>query len=146
MSTQENKAIARNHYLNTQNLEAAFKYVSPQVVFNALPGLPPTYEGWKQGHGMFLEAIPDQKLTIEDEIAEGDTVVTRWTFTGTHRGPLMGIPATGKSIKIKGISLDRISGGQVVEHSAQMDMLGLMQQIGAGSAAPEGSTPAPQPA
>jgi steroid delta-isomerase-like uncharacterized protein len=146
MSTQDNKAIARNHYLNTQNLEAAFKLISPDVVFNALPGLPPTYAGWKQAHAMFLEAIPDQKLTIEDEIAEGDTVVTRWTFSGTHRGALMGIPATGKSIAIKGISLDRISGGQVVEHSAQIDILGLMQQIGAGSPAPEGSTPAPRPA
>jgi steroid delta-isomerase-like uncharacterized protein len=127
----ENKTIARNHYINTRNLEAAFKLVSPNVVFEALPGIPPTYEGWKQAHSMFLAAFPDQAITIEDELAEGNTVVTRWTFSATHQGALMGIPATGKSIAIKGISIDRISDGKVVGHSAQIDMLGLLQQLGA---------------
>jgi steroid delta-isomerase-like uncharacterized protein len=132
MSTvsEQNKAIARHHYENTRNLEAAFELVSPDVVFQAVPGLPPTYEGWKQGHAMFLEAIPDQQLTLDDQIAEGDTVFTRWTFTGTHQGALMGIPPTGRPIAIKGISIDRIRGGKVVEHVAQMDMVGLMQQLG----------------
>lgn len=138
MSTDHNKAIARNHYQNTRNLEAAFELISPNVVFRALPGLPPTYEGWKQGHAMFLGAFPDQQVTIEDEIAEGDTVVTRWTFSGTHQGALMGISATGKHVTVKGISVDRIGDGKVVEHLAQIDMVSLMQQIGA--------IPAPQTA
>ena len=130
MSTEQTKAIARNHYEKTRNLEAAFELISPNVVFQAMPGLPPTYEGWKQAHAMFLQAFPDQQVTIEDEVAEDDTVVTRWTFSGTHRGALMGIPATGKQVAIKGISIDRIDGGKVVEHLAQIDMVGLMQQLG----------------
>jgi steroid delta-isomerase-like uncharacterized protein len=130
MSTEQTKAIARNHYEKTRDLEAAFELISPDVVFQAMPGLPPTYEGWKQAHGMFLQAFPDQQVNIEDEVAEDDTVVTRWTFSGTHRGALMGIPATGKQVSIKGISIDRIDGGKVVEHLAQIDMLGLMQQLG----------------
>jgi steroid delta-isomerase-like uncharacterized protein len=130
MSYIENKAVARNHYVNTRDLNAAFALISPTVVFEAMPGLPPTYEGWKQAHIMFLTAFPDQQLTIEDEIAEADTVVTRWTFTGTHQGPLMGVPATGKRVALKGISVDRVRDGKVIEHRAQMDMVGLMQQLG----------------
>lgn len=130
MSTEQNKAVSRNHYEKARNLEAAFELISPNVVFQAMPGLPPTYEGWKQAHTMFLAAIPNPQITIEDEFAEGNTVVTRWTFSGTHRGTLMGIPATGKQIAIKGISIDRIGGGKVVEHIAQIDTMGLMQQLG----------------
>jgi predicted ester cyclase len=130
MSTDQAKAIARTHYDNVRDLEAAFKLVAPQVKVEALPGLPPTYDGWVQGHSLFLAAFPDQQLTVEDQVAEGDAVVTRWTFTGTHQGPLMGIPATGRRVVLKGLSMDRIEAGQVVEHWAQIDQLSLMQQLG----------------
>jgi len=129
MSTEQNKTIARHHYQNTSNLAAAFELIAPNVVFH-FPGMPPTYEGWKQAHVMFLAAFPDQHLTIEDEIAEGNTVVTRWTFRGTHQGALMGIPPTGKEVAFKGISIDRIAGGKVVEHWNNFDQLGMMQQLG----------------
>ena len=131
MSTEQNKVIARKHYENAANMEAAFTLVSPDVVFHALPGLPPTYEGWYQAHTMFLTAFPDIQITIDDEIGEGDKVVTRWTFQGTHQGELMGMPATGKRVNIGGISTDRIANGKVVEHWAEIDLLGLMQQLGA---------------
>ena len=130
MSIEQNKVIARRHYENTADLEAAFTLISPDVAFHALPGLPPTYEGWYQAHTMFLNAIPDMQINIEDEIGEGDKVVTRWTIEGTHQGELMGIPATGKQVSVSGISTDCIANGQVIEHWAQIDLLGLMQQIG----------------
>jgi steroid delta-isomerase-like uncharacterized protein len=130
MSTQQNKVIARQHYENPADLQTAFTLISPDVVFHALPGLPSTYEGWYQAHGMFLTAFPDLKINIEDEIGEGDKVVTRWTFQGTHQGEFMGMPATGKRVSVGGISTDRIAHGKVVEHWAELDILGLMQQLG----------------
>ena len=130
MSTEQVKAVARNHYEHSNNLEAAFERVSRQVGFHAIDGVPPNYAGWRQTHGMFLEAFPDQTLSIEDQFAEGNEVVTRWTFSGTHQGPLMGIPATGKRVELQGISIDRVEDGKVVEHWAQMDQVSLMQQLG----------------
>ena len=136
MSTiEQNKAIARQHYEKSADLDAAFKLVAPDVAFHAMPGVPPTYEGWKQAHAMFLAAFPDMRIIIEDEIGEGDQVVTRWTMTGTHQGELMGIPATGKPVRISGISTDRIADGKVVEHRAEFDTVGMMQQLGAIPAA-----------
>ena len=130
MSIEQNKAIARQHYEKTADLEAAFALVSPGVVFHTLPGLPPTYEGWYQAHSMFLAAFPDMQVTIEDEIGEGDKVVTRWTLHGTHQGELMGIPATHQHVSVNGISTDRIANGKVIEHWAELDILGMMQQLG----------------
>ena len=69
---------------------------------------------------------------MEDQIAEGDTVVTRWSFRGTHRGELFGIAPTGKAVTMSGIFIDRIADGQVVEHWDEADILGLMEQLGAG--------------
>ena len=130
MSADENKRIARRHYESISDLAAAFELIAPEVQFYGMPGVPPTYEGWHQAHTMFLAAFPDMQLRIEDEIAEGDTVVTRWTMAGTNRGPLMGMAATGKRVTIGGISIDRIGQGKVVEHRVAMDQLGMMQQLG----------------
>jgi hypothetical protein len=80
MSSEQAQAVARNHYANFDNLEAAFARVSPAVAFHAMAGLPPTYDGWKQAHGMFMQAFPDQQMTIDDQFAEGDRVVTRGSF------------------------------------------------------------------
>ena len=134
MSIEQNKVIARQHYENTANLQAAFALVSPDVAFHAIPGLPPTFEGWYQAHTMFLTAFPDLEINIEDEVGEGDKVVTRWTIQGTHQGELMGMPATGKRVSVGGISTDRIANGKVVEHWAEIDMLGMMQQLGVAPA------------
>jgi steroid delta-isomerase-like uncharacterized protein len=79
---------------------------------------------------MILAAFPDIQITIEDEIGEEDKVVIRWKMQGTHQGELMGIPATHKHMSIYGISTDRIANGQVIEHWAEFDMLGMMQQLG----------------
>jgi predicted ester cyclase len=128
MTTQQNKAITRRYYEQHHDLEATFENVSPQAIPHVSGA--PTYEIWKGMHQMFLGAFPDLKLTIEDEIAEGDEVVTRWVMHATHNGALMGIPPTGRQITVSGISVDRIAGGKIVEHWGEIDMLGLMQQLG----------------
>jgi len=79
----------------------------------------------------YRDAFPDLKITIEEQIAEGGSVTTRWTARGTHQGALMGIPATGKQATVTGITIDRIADGRITESRTNWDTLGLLQQIGA---------------
>lgn len=87
-------------------------------------------EGVKRVFGAFRAAFPDGRTTIEDVVAEGDTIVSRWTFRGTHENEFAGVAPTGKEVKLRGINIDRIAGGKFVERWYQMDRLGLMQQLG----------------
>jgi predicted ester cyclase len=70
------------------------------------------------------------QLTVEDYLAEGDTVVSRWTGRGTHTGDLMGIAPTGEQVTVTGISIQRIANGKIVEAWSTYDMLGMFQQLG----------------
>ena len=94
------------------------------------PGLPAGPEGSKQLVTMYRNAFPDVHFTIDDQIAEGDKVWTRWTGHGTHTGELLGIPATGKSATVTGIGVDRIVNGKIVESWGIFDQFGMMQQLG----------------
>ncbi len=76
-------------------------------------------------------AFPDGQMTIEDQVAEGDQVVTRWSFVGTHQGEMMGIVPTGKRVTMSGMVIDRIVEGKIVEEREEWDALGMMQQLGA---------------
>ena len=77
-------------------------------------------------------AFPDAERTVDDQVEDGNqTVVTRWTATGTHEGEFMGIAPTRKRVTITGISIHRIAGGRIVEEWQEWDSLGLMQQLGA---------------
>jgi steroid delta-isomerase-like uncharacterized protein len=87
-------------------------------------------EGLKKLIAMYRQAFPDLHVSIDDQIAEDDKVVTRWTATGTHQGELMGAPATGKSATTTGIGIDRIDNGQVVEAWGNWDTMALFQQLG----------------
>ena len=83
----------------------------------------------------YRAAFPDLVVTIEDQIAEGERVVTRWTARGTHTGDLWGIPGTGKEVTVTGTSIDRIKDDRIVESWSNWDALGLMQQLGVVPAA-----------
>ena len=91
----------------------------------------PDLAGYKQTVTAMLAAFPDFAVTVEDAVAEGDTVAVRVTLRGTHRGPLLGIPPTGKPIEIVGMSLWRLADGRISERWESADLLGLMQQLGA---------------
>jgi predicted ester cyclase len=95
-----------------------------------MPAPAPGPAGFKQVIGMFHTAFPDLHITIEDEFGAGDKVGTRGSMTGTHQGEFMGIPATNKSVKVSYIDLWRVENGKFVENWVQLDMLGLMQQLG----------------
>jgi steroid delta-isomerase-like uncharacterized protein len=138
MSTEENKALARRYWeevLNQHNLAAVDQLVAPNFVghFSALPKEPKEVqdlEPVKQVLSMYLTALPDIQLTIVDMIAEGDTVVFRHTFRGTHKGDIMGIPPTDKQVNVTGIDIFRIVEGKIVEQWTNADDLGAMQQLG----------------
>jgi steroid delta-isomerase-like uncharacterized protein len=133
--SDQNKAISRRVFDEVWNqgqyAALAEIYAADVVSPNRPPGLPAGIAGAEQLIRMYRAAFPDTHMTIEDQVAEGDKVVTRWTATGTHKGELMGIPASGKQIKITGVAIDRIAGGKIVEEWGLADQLGMMQQIGA---------------
>jgi len=95
-------------------------------------------EGAKRFVETMRSAFPDFHYRVEDEIAEDDKVVNRWTVHATHEGEFQGIPATGKQVTIRGISIYRLADGKLVEGWTNADMLGLLQQLGAVPAPEQG--------
>ncbi len=98
---------------------------------NATEGEVRGQEGFEGLVSMYRSALPDLRIPIEDQIAEGDRVVTRWRARGTHQGELMGNAPTDNPATVTGILVDRISGGKIEEEWVDYDTLHLMQQIGA---------------
>jgi steroid delta-isomerase-like uncharacterized protein len=131
--SEQNKAVARAVFdaFNTGDLDELADVVAADAVdhdpYN--PYAEEGLEGLKKMIGMYRQAFPDLSLTIQDQIAEGDKVVTRWTATGTHQGELMGAAPTGKTTSVGGVGIDRIQNGQVVEAWGYWDALGMMQQL-----------------
>jgi steroid delta-isomerase-like uncharacterized protein len=139
--SEENKAIARRIWEEVWKgkLDVADEILDKSFVGHSLGvELPPGPEGFKQFVSIFRSAFPDIHVTIEDQIAEEDKVVTRWTVRMTHKGELMGIPATGKQVVVTGISINRFVGDKSVEAWDNWDELGMMQQLGVVPASGEG--------
>ncbi len=134
MSSEQNKAVIRrfiDEVFNSGNVIAIDELVADNVVDHVIiPGLAPGKEGFKQRAAFLLQAFPDLRITIEDQLEEDGKVVGRYTVRGTHKGDFMGIPATGKSIQIGAMDVIRVKDGQMVEHWGQFDMLGMFQQLG----------------
>jgi steroid delta-isomerase-like uncharacterized protein len=132
--SEQNKAIARAVFdvFNGSDPAELDDVVAADAVDHdpANPFAGEGREGFKKIIAMYREAFSDLHFTIEDQIAEGDKVVTRWVGRGTHDGELMGAPATGKSTEVGGVGIDRIENGQVVEAWGYWDALGLFQQLG----------------
>lgn len=127
-STEENKELVRRFMEGPLNLEAVDQFVAPDMIDHSRRGS--GRDGVRQELQRFATAFPDWFATIEDLIAEGDKVVMRGVASGTHRGVFMGIPPTGRRVTVPGIHIMRIVDGKIVEHWAQADFLGMMQQLG----------------
>jgi steroid delta-isomerase-like uncharacterized protein len=135
MSTEENKAFARRlieEAWNQGNLAVVDELMAPDhVPHHSLVGnQPPTRELYKQFIVRTRAAFPDLHATVEDQIAEGDKVVTRWSVQGTHQGVFRGHSPTGNQMRVTGIVIDRIIDGRVVEGWMEMDTHNQMQQLG----------------
>ena len=136
--SEANKAIVRRYreIYNASQLDKLEEVVSPDLIPHAtIPGMPWNgLESARQIHMMTKSIFPDLHTTTEDLLAEGDKVVERWSQTQTHTGApffVGNIPASGKRVTTTGISIYRIKDGKIVEHWADMDFLGVLQQVGA---------------
>jgi steroid delta-isomerase-like uncharacterized protein len=132
--SDHNKQVVRRFIEEVQNKKnwGAFDELhQPDFVnLSAPPGMPNDLEGGRMFLGAFLNAFPDSQFTVDDMVAEGDRVVTKKAFTGTHTAEFMGIPATGKTVKITFVDILRLRDGKIVEHWLSMDQLSFMQQLG----------------
>ena len=135
MSTEENKALIRRiveELWNQGNLGLADELVAPDYVDHdsAMPEEVRGIEGFKQFVAMYKAGSSDGRIVVEDQVAEGDKVTTRWTAIGTHDGDLFGIPPTGNRVEFTGMEISRISGGKLAETWDNYDVMGMMQQLG----------------
>jgi steroid delta-isomerase-like uncharacterized protein len=138
MTAENNKKVSRRFF------EEAFQQGNPKLFEEvyaanhvnrgpgAIPGLPDGPEGMRKYVDNYRTAFPDNNFTIDEQIAEGDRVVTRWTAHGTQTGemPGGGIPVTGKSATVTGMTVDRFMNGKIVESWSIFDQMGMMQQLG----------------
>ena len=130
----DNSKIVRafiEEVLNQGNIEATSRFFWEDMVEQVpLPGQGPGLAGLKDVLRGMRTAFPDMHWKIEEQIAEGDKVLTRFDWTGTHRGTFLGVPATGRPVKVWGMVIDRLEGGKIKDTRILMDALGLMMQLG----------------
>ena len=136
MSAEQNRALARRvleEMFNKGNLDVADELLAPDYVDHD-PAWPEDIhgpEGFKEYVGAYRSAFSDLHVQIEDQIAEEDKVVTRWTGTGTHDGELANIAPTGNRLPLPGMEIVRISGAKLVEGWEGYDSMNMMRQLGA---------------
>ena len=134
METDDNKALVRRFYaaIDAGDVDAMDDLVAEDYLDHnpPFPGLPAGREGLKQAFRIFWTATPGTHQ-IDDQVAEGDKVVTRLTATGRHVGELPGpLPPTGAELRETAVAIHRIHDGKIAEHWSARDDLGLMQQLG----------------
>src|SRR5690242_14217181 len=145
MSVETNKTLARRYFdevLNQKRGDVLEDYETPDYMNNLFPpGAPQGPEGERFTLRLFQQAFSDFRVIVEDLVAEGDRVAARWRFTGTHDGEFQGLPATGRHVDVGGINIFRVRDGKLCANWVSLDMLGLLQQVGAIPAA--NAQPAP---
>jgi steroid delta-isomerase-like uncharacterized protein len=132
--SEENKALVRRfveEFWNEGDTTAVDKLMATDAAIYMPTGEVVDPEGLKSFAAMWRESFPDWHSSFEELVAEGDKVAERWTGRGTHQGELQGIPATGRRVEVPGSVFYRIVDGKIVEFRGQLDIMSLMQQIGA---------------
>jgi steroid delta-isomerase-like uncharacterized protein len=134
MSSEQNKTIVRR--LVEEPWKGDLSVVDELIDRNyighdpSIPRATARRRGFKEFVSTYRAAYSDARVTVDDQIAEGDKVATRWTARGQHDGDLMGVTPTGKKVTISGITLSRLANGKVVEEYTNWDAFGMMQQLG----------------
>jgi len=130
----DNKTVIRSfveEVINQGRFERANDLVVEDFIeLDPLPGQQQGREGLKDVIGAMRAAFPDIYWVLEEMIAEGDKVVSRFTWTGTHRGSFLGIPPTGRRVSVKGVVIDRLEAGRMADSRILMDTMSMMQQLG----------------
>jgi steroid delta-isomerase-like uncharacterized protein len=139
MTNEQNKVIVRR-FIDASGAcnEAALKELLAADFVAHQPGGPQNREAFVQHLNYFCMAFSDSHFTVQEQVAEGDTVVTETTLHAVHSGDFQGVPPTGKQIAISAILIVRVEEGKIVEHRGLFDQLSMMQQLGL--------VPPPQPA
>jgi steroid delta-isomerase-like uncharacterized protein len=136
-TTEENKAVIRRYYndlWNAWNSTITEELIDSEITFrSSLAVTVQGIDGFKEYVALVRAAFPDFRNNVEEMIAEGDKVVARLTYTGTHEGTLFGIPPTGKRIEYSGVAIFRIGAGKVIDGWVLGDTLALMRQLGIAS-------------
>jgi steroid delta-isomerase-like uncharacterized protein len=135
MSAEDNKKVVQRFWGVWEQedfVDLIDELLAPDYVNHSpgMPDQPPGPEGVKAVVSMFRSGMPDLRVTIDDLIAEGDKVATRYTIEGTHQGELFGVPPTGRRLSIESMTVERVSGGKIIEHRRITDTLDMMQQLG----------------
>ncbi len=132
MSTEANKAVQRRVFeaLNRRDVNALAALSAPTCTFYGFAPQPLDLEDYKQFTTWSFAVFPDLQFIVEDLVAEGDTVTTRFTERGTQQGELQGFPPTGKQAAWTGICISRFADGKIVEVRGEFDRLGMLQQLG----------------
>jgi predicted ester cyclase len=132
--SEQNKALARKVFEDVQtqgNMSVVDEIVTADYVGHTPLMEINGPEQAKQFDAVLRSGFSDYKVIVEDQIAEGDKVATRWTMRGTHDGEFQGMAPTGREVEISGMTIFRIANGKLVEGWSIPDLLGLMQQLGA---------------
>jgi steroid delta-isomerase-like uncharacterized protein len=131
---QDNSTIVRHfvdQVLTQGNIDSADQFFWHDMVEQVpLPGQGPGLKGLQDVLRGMRVAFPDMAWTVEEQVSEGDKVATRFEWTGTHRGEFLGVPATGRTVNVWGMVIDRIEGGKIKDTRLIMDTLGLLTQLG----------------
>jgi steroid delta-isomerase-like uncharacterized protein len=132
--TQENSTVVRRfveEVISQGQIDRAAEFVWEDVIEQVpLPGQGPGIEGLKDVLRAMRVGFPDLIFSVHEQVTEGDKVVSRFEWTGTHRGEFFGVPATGKPVRVWGIVIDRLEAGRIKETRLIMDTMGLMMQLG----------------
>jgi steroid delta-isomerase-like uncharacterized protein len=133
--TETNKVVARRfgeEVWGRGDMQAAEEVLAEDFIeHNPVPGQAPGGEGHEQVLKVWRAAFPDLTITVDDLLADGDRVGLRWTAHATHRGELMGMPATGRRVTLTGIDILRIVDGRIVERWSEFNHAEMLQQLGA---------------
>jgi steroid delta-isomerase-like uncharacterized protein len=117
--------------INQGRLDAADELVQADFIeLDPLPGQRQGREGLKEVIAMMRAGFPDLHWVVDETVAAGDKVVSRFKWTGTQQGVFLGIPATHKAVTVCGVVIDRLSAGKMADSRILMDTFGLMQQLG----------------
>ena len=133
MANDQNKKLVEqlfNEVMNNRNLSLIDKVVAPNFINHGIPDAKPGPAGFKQIVQQFLDGFPDMRIFPEHIVSDGDLVATRGYWTGTNKGSFMNMPSTGKKVRVEYVDFWKIQNGKFVQNWVQMDMVGVMHQLG----------------
>ena len=133
MDLEENKALVRRYYqevLTGRDRGLLARLLDPSFVSHVSGGPDARAGAYAAAVAATHAAFPDLVVTVHDQVAEEDKVVTRWSATGTHAGDFAGVPATGRLVTVSGIHIHRVRHGRLIEHWEELNLLGVLRQLG----------------